>query len=181
MPSSPIFAITGQLAAGKSTLARAILDRFAFGYHVDVDALRELVTTGLASPLAWTDETTRQFDLALQAATARAGVYHRAGFAVAIDGALDPLALDRHLADAGLGDAVVGVVLHPPLAVALERNRGRVTKAFDPSILEGAMHDIDSDLHAEPLPDGWVRHDNGAETLDDTVRWLAELGATRIG
>ena len=172
MDAPPIFAITGQLAAGKSTLARALLDRFPFGYHVDVDAVREMVTSGLASPLDWTDETTRQFELALEASTALARVYHRAGFAVAIEGGLDPVILDRRLEDAGLRDAVVGVVLHPPLAVALERNRARTTKAFDTSILEEVMGQIDVDLRSEGLPDRWVRHDNAQESLAETVDWV---------
>ena len=69
-----MFVITGQLSAGKSTIARAVLDRYPFGYHVDVDAIREMVTKGLASPLAWTDETTRQFTLAVRASAAVARV-----------------------------------------------------------------------------------------------------------
>jgi hypothetical protein len=36
-------------------------------------------------------------------------------------------ALEEH----GLRDRMIGVVLHPPLEVALERNRSRQTKAFD--------------------------------------------------
>jgi predicted kinase len=174
--SPPIFVITGQLAAGKSTLARALLDRFPFGYHVDVDAVREMVSSGLASPLDWTDETTRQFDLALQGAAALAAVYHRGGFAVAVEGAFDPPAIDRHLADVGLRDQVVGVVLHPALDVALVRNRERRTKPFDTAILEAGMHRIDAGLISEPLPAGWVELDNGAEPLEATVERVLALG-----
>ena len=180
MDPVPIFAITGQLAAGKSTLARALLDRYPLGYHVDVDAIREMVTSGLASPLDWTDETTRQFELALEGSAALARVYHRAGFAVAIEGGLDPLILDRRLDEAGVRDAVVGIVLHPPLAVALERNRARTTKPFDTSILEGVMREIDADLAAEPLPDGWLRHDNADETVTQTVDWVLSRATAKV-
>ena len=38
----PVFVITGQLSAGKSTIARGLLDRFEFGYHIDVDGIREM-------------------------------------------------------------------------------------------------------------------------------------------
>jgi hypothetical protein len=179
MDALPIFAITGQLAAGKSTLARALLDRYPLGYHVDVDAIREMVTSGLASPLEWTDETTRQFELALEASAALARVYHRAGFAIAIEGGLDPLILDWRLDEAGVGDVVVGVVLHPPLAVALQRNRMRTTKPFDTSILEGVMSQIDGDLATEPLPDGWLRHDNADETVAETVAWVLSQATGR--
>ena len=180
MDAPPIFAITGQLAAGKSTLARDLLERYPFGYHIDVDAIREMVTSGLASPLEWTDETTRQFELALEASAALAQVYHGAGFAVAIEGGLDPVLLDRRLEDAGVRDAVVGIVLHPPLAVALERNRARTTKPFDTSILEGVMAQIDEDLRTEPLPERWLRHDNAEETIRETAdSVLARVAARR--
>src|SRR3712207_5236970 len=77
--ATPIFVITGQVAAGKSSLARAVLARFDRGYHVDVDALREMVVSGLAGPLEWTDETSRQFELAIEGSVALARVYFAAG------------------------------------------------------------------------------------------------------
>jgi hypothetical protein len=165
----PIFVITGQLSAGKSTHAKALLVRFPFGYHVDVDGIREMVTSGLASPLEWTDETDRQFDLALTASAALAKVYQPAGFAVAIEGGIDIEAITDRLDALGLADHLVGVVLHPSLEVALARNRVRQTKSFDTSILEGVMHEIDADLTARALPGGWHRIDNGDESIDETV------------
>jgi chloramphenicol 3-O-phosphotransferase len=178
MGAPPIVVVSGQLAAGKSTIARAVLDRFPLGVHIDVDALREMVTSGLASPLDWSSETTRQFEVALEAAAVLAAVYHRAGFAVGIEGAFDPIVLDRRLAEAGLRDVVVGVILHPPLAVALARNRGRTNKPFDPGILEEAIRGIDADLTAQPVPEGWTIHDNGDETVAATTEWvLAEIAA----
>ncbi|HEX7196534.1 MAG TPA: AAA family ATPase, partial [Candidatus Limnocylindria bacterium] len=137
--STPIFVITGQLAAGKSTLARAVLGRYPFGYHIDVDGIREMVTSGLASPLEWTDETTRQFGLAITASAALANVYANAGFTVAIEGGVDPAAMDDALTEAGLLDRRVGIVLRPRLDTALHRNRERQNKSFDTSILEGVM------------------------------------------
>jgi len=167
--SPPVYAVTGQVSAGKSTLARALLARHALGVHVDVDALREMVTSGLAGPLDWTPETSRQFDLALRAAAAIAAVYRGAAFAVAIEGSVDPLAADRHLDEAGLREAVVGVVLHPPLDVALRRNAERTTKGFDTAILDEVIRRLDGDLRAEAVPAGWIRLDNGGEDVDATV------------
>jgi hypothetical protein len=175
MQASPVFVITGQLAAGKSTLARALLDRFPFGFHVDVDAVREMVTSGLASPLTWTDETTRQFNLAMEGSAALAAVYNGAGFAVAIEGAIDPVVIDRLLREAGLGDVMVGIVLHPSLDVALRRNRERTHKPFDPAILEDVMHRIEADLAADRVPRDWTRLDNGGETLPETVERVLAL------
>ena len=115
----PVFVITGQLSAGKSTVAKALLGRFEFGYHVDVDAIREMVTSGLASPLEWSEETTRQFELATRASAGLARVYADAGFAVAIEGAIDPDLAEQALAEVGLRDRMLGVVLRPRLDVAL--------------------------------------------------------------
>jgi chloramphenicol 3-O-phosphotransferase len=165
----PVFVITGQLSAGKSTVARALLDRFEHGYHVDVDGIREMVTSGLASPLEWTDETTRQFELAIHGAAALARVYADAGFAVGIEGGIEPALVEKALREVGLRDRMVGVVLHPRLDVALERNRERQTKSFDTSILEPVMREIDADLVRDASREGWHAIDNSDESVDATV------------
>ena len=161
--------ITGQLSAGKSTLADAVLARYPLGYHIDVDGIREMVTSGLAGPLNWTDETTRQFGLAIDASVALAKVYASAGFAVVIEGAVDQEPVEAALADAGLTDRLVGIVLHPRLEVALQRNRERQTKPFDTSILESVMAEIDSDIARESDRPGWHRLDNSDEAVETTV------------
>jgi chloramphenicol 3-O-phosphotransferase len=165
----PVFVITGQLSAGKSTVARALLDRFPLGFHIDVDGVREMVTSGLASPLDWTDETTRQFELAVRASAQLARIYADAGFAVAIEGGLDPELVEGALAEASLADRLIGVVLHPRLDVALERNRTRQTKSFDTSILEEAMREIDLDIARDAARDGWHAIDNSNEPVEATV------------
>ena len=179
MPAGlPVLVVTGQLAAGKSSVSRAVLDRFPLGYLVDVDGVREQVTSGLAGPLDWTAETTRQFGLALDGSAALASVYHRAGFAVAIEGAVDPAEVDGALAAVGLLEHRVGVVLHPRLGVALERNRSRTTKSFDTAVLEEVMVSIDADLAAATVPPGWSVLDTSDEDLAATVeRVLALCGA----
>ena len=175
MSAPPVVVITGQLAAGKSTVAGAVLDRFPLGYLVDVDAVREQVTSGLAGPLTWTDETTRQFRLALDAAAALAAVYQPAGFAVAVEGAVDPAEVDAALDAVGLLAHRVGVVLHPRLEVALERNRTRSTKAFDTTVLEAVMADIDADLAARPPPPGWTVLDTSDEDAATTTERVLAL------
>ena len=172
----PIFVITGQLSAGKSTVARALLDRFPFGYHIDVDGIREMVTSGLASPLEWTDETDRQFGLAIRASAAIAQLYAHAGFAVAIEGGMDPEFVEAALEEQGVRDRMVGVVLHPRLDVALERNRTRQSKAFDTTILEGVMREIDGDLASHAARPGWHDLDNSDEDVGTTVERILALG-----
>ncbi len=171
----PIFVITGQLSAGKSTVAKALLASFPFGYHVDVDGMREMVTSGLASPLEWTAETDRQFSLALRASAAVARVYADAGFAVAIEGGVDPAESESALGRVGLRQRMVGIVLRPRLEVALERNRTRATKAFDTSVLEGVMRQIDVDLARDAAREGWHDIDNSDEPVAATVARILEL------
>jgi chloramphenicol 3-O-phosphotransferase len=165
----PIFVITGQLSAGKSTVARALLDRYERGFHIDVDGIREMVGPGLASPLEWTDETTLQFSLAIRASAALARIYADAGYAVAIDGSVDPELTDSALEEQGIRDRMMGIVLHPRLAVALQRNRSRQTKSFDTLILEEVMRRIEPDVARDAARPGWHAIDNSDEPVHATV------------
>lgn len=171
----PVFLITGQLAAGKSTVAAGVLQHYERGVHVDVDAIREMVVSGHASPLQPGDEVEHQFRLALVAASRLAKVYHEAGFVVAVEGAFDPDFARQALIDAGLAGAIVGVQLVPDRATALQRNRDRTTKPFDPAILEDAIGWIDDDLSARPSPAGYTRIDNSAETAEATIARVLSL------
>jgi hypothetical protein len=171
----PVFVITGQLSAGKSTVSGAVLDRFEFGYHVDVDGIREMVTKGLASPLEWNDETSRQFRLAISASAALARVYADAGFAVAIEGGMDPEMVEVALEGVGLRERMIGVVLRPRLDVALERNRSRTNKSFDTSILEGVMREIDGELARDAERPGWHVIDNSDEPVAESVERILSL------
>lgn len=168
--------ISGQLSAGKSTTARALLERFQYGYHIDMDGIREMVTSGLASPMEWTDETSRQFDLAIRGSAALARVYADAGFTVAIEGGIDPASMEAALDEHGIRDRMVGVVLHPRLEVALDRNRRRETKQFDTSILEEAMREIDADVARDAARPGWHEIDNSDEPLARTVERILSIG-----
>lgn len=171
----PLLVITGQLGAGKSTLARAVAAQFEHAVHVDVDAIRELVVSGLASPLVWTGETTRQFSLAVEGAMALAAVYHGAGFAVLVEGAVDPGEVVESARGAGLSTHLVGVTLHPPLEVALRRNRERTHKGIDTTALEPVIRMLDAELTSSRLPDGWHVLDNGTQTLEESAEHLLAL------
>lgn len=177
MAGPPIFVITGQLAAGKSTVAGALLAQFPHGFHIDVDGVREMVVSGYASPLDRSEEADRQFRVAEEASARLAEVYHDAGFTVAIEGTIDPRHMQAALTELGLWDGTTAVELYPPLEVALERNRARTHKGFDTEILEEAIHGIDAQLRGEPPPEGWLRIDNGGEPVAVTVgRILAAAG-----
>lgn len=179
--SPPVVVLTGQLAAGKSTLARGVLTRWPRGMHVDTDAVREQVVSGLAGPLEWTDETTAQFALSVRSAAAQAAVYHRAGYAVAIEGAIDPVDVDLALTEVGLLDHRVGVVLHPRVEVAQERNRTRTHKRFGPDLLHDVIAALDTDLRTDPAPAGWTVLDTSDDTVEQSLERLVALCTNRTG
>ena len=136
----PVFVITGQLAAGKSTLAKALLATYPLGYHIDIDGIRAMVTSGFSSPLDPSDETERQFCLALAGSAALAATYHGAGFAVAIEGGLDPADIDRELAAVGLLERLLDPPEEPPPQQARDDDgRGGHRDLSQPRMTERAM------------------------------------------
>jgi len=177
--SAPIFIISGVPGSGKTTLSRTLMQRFPFGVHLPVDEFRKLVVSGVSHPIPiWTDETARQFALARAATADVARRYAQAGFAVAIDDVIlhEQAIIDLLNALAGL--TVHRVILRPPVETALERNRTRKTKSFDPSILEDTIRMLNGVYEQiDFAAAGWrvVNNDGQTpeQTADQIVRALA--------
>ena len=178
MESPPIFFITGAPATGKSTLSKVLLSRFPFGIHLPVDELREMVVSGIAHPVGWTDETTRQFRLAEQSACDIAVRYQDAGFAVAVDHCQGPPTLDALIAERLEGRVVHKIALVSSLETNLRRNRERTNKTFDHSVLIGAIEKLSPLYRSEPIADqGWVVFSNEDDDVEAAVdRLLSQLG-----
>jgi chloramphenicol 3-O-phosphotransferase len=168
---SPIFILTGPPGAGKSSIARALLQRFPFGFHIPLDDLREWVVSGVAHPVpTWTDETTRQFTLARQGAVQLARQYANAGFAVVIDDIVNLEDVAVHFSSALDGYPFHKVILLPSIAVALQRNRDRTNKTFDTNILDAPIHSIYQWFSEQVIPpDEWLVIDSSKLTIDETV------------
>lgn len=173
---APIFLITGTPGSGKSSVARALLQRFEFGLHLPVDDLREFVVSGIAHPVPdWTEETGRQFRLARMSAASTAKLYASNGFAVVID---DVISSDDV---SGLFEAPLAefdfhkIFLQPRLEVTLERNCTRTNKNFDPSFLEEPIRNIHTWMSAQELPKDWLRLDSSELNLEQTVDVILEL------
>jgi energy-coupling factor transporter ATP-binding protein EcfA2 len=172
----PIFFITGPPAAGKSTLAKALLQKYPSGYHISVDTIRDAVVSGLASNSPWTDETTKQFALAEQAACDLALRYNNEDFAVVIDHCQGPPTLDCLIEERLQGRLVVKFALVPSLEINLNRNRLRTSKDFDSSFLVPTISRLNQLYAKEPIHEqGWIVFDNSGDDVFAAAEQLFHL------
>ncbi|WP_310584943.1 AAA family ATPase [Deinococcus sp.] len=168
--SGTVWIITGGPGAGKSSVSRALLQRFEFGLHLAIDDLNDLVVSGRAYPsLEHPPEAARQFALAHTAAAHHARLYTEAGFEVAIDDVLWPTSIHALLADLK-GSTVRVVLLAPGLETALARNAARTNKTYDTATLVPLMEAIHPSIRPEEYrAHGWTVLDTSGLTLEETV------------
>jgi len=169
--TSEIFIITGTPGSGKSTVAKALMQRYEFGFHIPIDDLREWVVSGIAHPLpTWTDETTRQFRIAYQAAAQLAKTYASEGFSVAIDQVIYPKDVKTYFEKILSEFVVHKVYLRPNVSIALERNAARTTKEFDNEFLNEPLKAIHTSLDEQIQADnGWVIIDSTTQNIQATI------------
>jgi tRNA uridine 5-carbamoylmethylation protein Kti12 len=56
-----IFLLSGMPAVGKSSVSKALMQRFDKGVHIPVDDLRAMVVSGMVHPVpTWTDAAAAQ-------------------------------------------------------------------------------------------------------------------------
>jgi chloramphenicol 3-O-phosphotransferase len=173
---APIYLITGTPGSGKSSVARALLQRFEFGLHLPVDDLREFVVSGIAHPVpTWTEETGRQFRLAQMGAASTAKLYATNGFAVVIDDVISSNDVSSIFEPVFDEFDFHKILLQPKLEIALERSRTRTNKNFDPSFLEEPIRQIYAWMSAQEFPSDWLKLDSSDLKLEQTVDVILEL------
>lgn len=168
----PTFLHSGTPGSGKSSVARALLQRFPLGLHLPVDDFWEFVVSGRASVFEWTEETTQQFALARGAAVGMARSHAEAGFAVALDDVVFPAEAEQLFAGPLQAFEVHKVLFLPRLDIALTRNAERTYKPFDTAVLVETIKNLHK-MFAEQEQDfraaGWRVLHSSEETLEETI------------
>jgi chloramphenicol 3-O-phosphotransferase len=170
--------LTGPPASGKSSVARALADRYDRVAHIEVDTLRHFVTpTGYAAPGRPGFE--RQKALATRNACALVLNFLNERFAVIIDDVVITEAdLDAYVeALQPSGFPVHAVRLLPRLEVCLERNRARPEGRMLPERIEKVWREFEA---AGPIGVTIDSSDLSVNATADRLQALTTSGASLI-
>jgi hypothetical protein len=159
--------LTGPAGSGKSTAAAAWASRGASPRAlIDTDELRCLIRAGVAHPEhGWTEDTARQWNVAMDLWKAMVRVYMRHEIDCVIDiyAPPPPEPGDTFMTDLD----ICQVILLPRLDVCLARNRARNRQPFlNDEDLRTNFQDFASAIGTTDL-DNVI--DNGELTVDETV------------
>lgn len=162
--TNAIYLITGPMAAGKSTIARLLAERFERGVHVEGDVFRRSIVSGRvemtpdASP-----EAVEQLRLRYRLAAAAADAFFEAGFTVALEDVVAGDFLGEYRTMIRSRPCHVIVLMPSPEAVAA-REAGRETKGYTAWTVE-ALHE--GFAATTPHVGFWL--DTSNQTPEDTV------------
>lgn len=173
--SGQIIILTGTPAAGKSTIARALLEHCALGIHIPVDDIRSWVLSGRTDTVAVADKTNKQLLLARQTAVATAQLYARNGFTVVVDDLIFPAECQLQYEVPLRDENVILVMLRPTLEETLARNAYR-HKGLEQTLLEPLIPAMYEAYGQEELvSQGWQVVDSTHLTINQTVKQILAI------
>jgi predicted kinase len=125
-----VFVVTGAMAAGKSTVAELLAQRFERAVHLRGDVFRKMIVRG-RDPLGpeLGSEALAQLALRRRLATSTALEYHQAGFTVVLQDIYIGEALSQVVTDLEVTPLYV-VVLVPRPAVIAQREQARSKQGY---------------------------------------------------
>ena len=132
-----LLVVTGPPGAGKSTLARAVAERFDQSVLVEGDAFFGFLARGAVPP--WLPEANEQNDVVVRAAAAAAGRFAAEGYATVYDGVIGPWFLPTFARASGL-ERLHYVVLLPSLETCVSRVATRQGHGFTDEPATRKMH-----------------------------------------
>jgi hypothetical protein len=158
------FVITGVMAAGKSTVAQLLAQRFSRSVDVRGDAFRTMIVNGrdpIEPPLG--DEALRQLDLRQRIAANVANEYWRDEFTVVLQDIYAGPALSNVIGRLEISPLYV-IVLSPRADVVAQRERDREKSGYGAWDVEQLCTDFVNETSHVGL---WV--DTSDQTPDETV------------
>jgi chloramphenicol 3-O-phosphotransferase len=122
-----LIVVTGVMAAGKSTIARLLAQRYARGVHINADTLQQMIVSGgkwVSEAGEPAGEAARQLRLRLKNLCLLGRSFFEAGFTVVLD---DIIMGDRwqELQEELRGFPFSLVILAPQIEVVLQRDQNR--------------------------------------------------------
>jgi cytidylate kinase len=162
-----VFLITGISAAGKSTVAQRLAERFDYAVHVKGDVFRRMVVRGQMVPRddAPAAEASKQLALRYRLGAETANAYHDAGFTVVVQDIVMGPSLSDYVSWITARPLHV-VVLTPRIDVVTSREAARAKTAYQPD--GPTIEDLDAYLRNEtPRVGLWL--DTSDRTPDETV------------
>jgi len=163
-PEPKVFLVTGIPGAGKTTVSKALAERFSHAVAIESDWLQEIIVSGGLWPDEEPhDEAERQLTLKAKNTAMLADSYVDAGFTVLIDDVVPGTHRLGIYLDSLRSRPVALVVLAPSLEVALRRDEHRGYKEV------GSMWShLDQEMREKLVGIGfWL--DTSAMTVEETV------------
>jgi predicted ABC-type ATPase len=148
-----LLVVTGPPGAGKSTVARLLVDHFDRSALVEGDSFFAFLARAAIDP--WLPEAGPQNEIVARAAASATGHFSAGGYATVYDGVVGPWSLPAFADAAGL-ESLGYVILLPPVELCVERVLRRRDHGFGDEAATRSMH---RQFAEAAIPSRHVLHD----------------------